>query len=298
MRTSRTRGTVPALLLVLATLAPAGSRGAPAAAAPGPLAVTSSLEPAVIRIGDVARLTVIVEHPAGGSVELPELDRGRTLVVIGRKRETAALVGGRERTTFVVHLTSFEVGEHRLGGTTFPEATLRVRSVLAGEGTSLRGPKGLVRWPAPIGRWAALAAAFLLLSAAVYLGARRLRTARRPKPAAAAPVAPPHEKALGALAALRASKPVSPSEVESYYRELSSIARRYLEERFGLKAPERTTEEFIREAAGSGLLAAAHQELVRAFLEQCDLVKFARHLPPEDEMAAAIAAAERLVRET
>jgi hypothetical protein len=267
----------------------------------------------VIRIGDAARLAVTVDHPAGGSVELPALDQGRAVVVTDRKRESAALEGGRERTTFVVLLTSFDVGEHRIGGgeirfagqsgavlpaTPFPETTLRVGSVLVGEDTPMRGAKDLVRWPAPIARWAGLAAAFLLLAVAAILGARRVRTGRRRAPAAVAPVVLPHETALRALAALRAALPIPHDQVEPSYRELSSIVRRYLEERFGLKAPERATEELIREAAGSGLLAPAHQELVRDFLEQCDLVKFARHLPPHDDLTTAIAAAERLVRET
>jgi hypothetical protein len=317
VRTFRFRGALPALVLCLAALAPGVRREAHCAVAAGSLAVSVSLEPAEIRVGDPARLTVTVDHPAAGSIALPEIERGKTIVVSDRKRETVAITSGeqagRERTTFVVTLTSFELGRHRLGtgkiGFTdrvggalevpFPDTALQTNSVLTGGDVPMRGTKDLVRWPAPLRRWFGLAAGLLLLAAAVVLAARRLRGGRRDKPAPGPPaVSPPHERALKALAALRGRSLVQQPAVEPLYRELSSIVRRYIEERFGLRATGRTTEEFIREAAGSGLLSAAHQELVRAFLEQCDLVKFARHRPPSDDLALVFAAAERLVRET
>lgn len=165
----------------------------------------------------------------------------------------------------------------------------------------LRPPRGPVAWPAPPRRWAGVAAAIALgalLATAAALGARRLRARRRHRPDAAPPPPSPRATALRALAAVRASGPVAGARVEPHYRALSSVVRRYLEDQLGLRAPERTTEEFIREAARSGLLAPASQELVRAFLEQCDLVKFARHVPTAGDASAALAAAERLVRET
>lgn len=305
----------PALLLCLAVPA-AGLPGA-ATAQTGQLAVSVSLEPAEIRVGDTARLTVIVDHPGAGDLTLPELERGKAIQVTDRQRTAAAVpgeaAGGRERTTFVVSLTSFEVGEHGLGGGTisfadqagnrlaapFPETLLRTNSLLRGESTPMRGVREPLRWPAALRRWIGLAAAgAVLLAAAVLIGVRRRSARRRPPPAAIPAAVSPHEAALRALAALRGRKPTDQRHVELWYAELSSIVRRYLEERFGLHAPERTTEELIREAAGPGLLAPTHQDLVRLFLTQCDLVKFARYRPSPDNLSQAMAAAEQLVRET
>jgi hypothetical protein len=289
---------------------------AAAAAAPGQLAVSVSLEPAEIRIGDTARLTVVVEHPAAGILTLPELERGKAIQVIDRQRATAAVPGeaaaGRERTTFLISLTSFEVGEHGVGGGTvgctdqsgsaleapLPATVLRTRSVLSGENTPMRGAREPLRWQSPGRLWIGIAAGAVLLAAATLVGLRRRKAGRRSPPAAAPTAAPPYEAALRALAALRGRRLSEQHEVDLWYRELSAIVRRYLEERFGLRAPERTTEELIREAAGSGLLAPAHQEVVRLFLTECDLVKFARHRPSPDDVSRALAAAERLVRET
>jgi hypothetical protein len=312
VRTTRARVLVLLLLLAAAVAAAACRREPPSTAAPGAAAVAATLEPAEIRIGETARLRVVVDHPAAAKPELPEIAQGRTVVVRERQEKTVPLADGQARTTYEIALTSFEPGDHPLGAGTvrfagagtaalerpFPAATLRTKSVLAGENTPLREIKGLARWPLPLLRWVLFAAGALLLAAAVFFGVRWWRARRRAAPVPAAPPTPPHETARRALAALRAKRFVEQRQVEPFYLELSAIVRRYIEERFGLRAPERTTEEFIREATGSGLLAAAHQGLVREFLVQCDLVKFARHRPLPADMAEAFAAAERLVEET
>jgi hypothetical protein len=71
-----------------------------------------------------------------------------------------------------------------------------------------------------------------------------------------------------------------------------------IEARFGLRAPERTTEEFIRDALSSRKLSDAHRDLVAGFLEQSDLVKFARHAPGQADMRNALDSAGLLVRQT
>ena len=86
--------------------------------------------------------------------------------------------------------------------------------------------------------------------------------------------------------------------MEEYYVTLSGIVRHYLEGRFGLRAPEMTTDEFFELMSGDGTLVRAHKELVNEFLAHCDLVKFARYGPSSEEIGGAYGAAVRLVRET
>jgi hypothetical protein len=74
--------------------------------------------------------------------------------------------------------------------------------------------------------------------------------------------------------------------------------RRYLEGQFGLRAPERTTEEFLYEVSGDGSLSPQHKELLGRFLQESDLVKFARHRPGKDDMDRVFGAAEEFVQET
>ena len=91
-----------------------------------------------------------------------------------------------------------------------------------------------------------------------------------------------HVKALRALARLRGQPRVTEAEVEAFYVDVSQVLRVYLEERFGLHAPERTTEEFLGEIEQSDLLNADHRLSITRFLQQCDLVKFARLIPQSE----------------
>jgi hypothetical protein len=79
---------------------------------------------------------------------------------------------------------------------------------------------------------------------------------------------------------------------------VSDTVRFYLEERFDFHAPERTTEEFLRELNNTNLLAAEQKESLGEFLESCDLVKFAKYEPRETELRELHTSAWRLVEET
>ncbi len=79
---------------------------------------------------------------------------------------------------------------------------------------------------------------------------------------------------------------------------VSDAVRVYLEERFNLRAPERTTEEFLRDLQKTSVLTAQQKESLASFLEQCDLVKFARYEPPESLLRELHEAALRIVHET
>ena len=79
---------------------------------------------------------------------------------------------------------------------------------------------------------------------------------------------------------------------------VSDTARAYLEERFKFHAPERTTEEFLRELAGTKLLMPEQKESLGNFLASCDLVKFAKYEPGENELRELHSSAVRLVEET
>jgi hypothetical protein len=79
---------------------------------------------------------------------------------------------------------------------------------------------------------------------------------------------------------------------------VSDTIRFYLEERFQFRAPERTTEEFLRELGGTDLLTGEQKESLGGFLESCDLVKFAKYEPREQELRELHGSAVKLVEET
>jgi hypothetical protein len=113
---------------------------------------------------------------------------------------------------------------------------------------------------------------------------------KRRQPAAAAETAvqlTPVEIALAALQRLRQDNP----PVEEFYVRLCDIVRHFIEDQFGLRAPERTTEEFLAEAK----LPERQMTLLGAFLQEADLVKFARHRPGKADMERAFATAETFI---
>ncbi|HUJ09360.1 MAG TPA: hypothetical protein VL171_04980 [Verrucomicrobiae bacterium] len=157
--------------------------------------------------------------------------------------------------------------------------------------TDIRDIKGLV--PVPHDWWW-----LWLVLAVVAIAALALWWWRRRRLMPAAGEAPvplsPYELARRALRQLREENPV----VEEFYTKLSDIVRHYLENQMGLRAPERTTEEFLHEVSHDHALLAEHKELLGAFLEESDLVKFARFRPGEEDKERAFAAAEKFVEES
>ena len=65
-----------------------------------------------------------------------------------------------------------------------------------------------------------------------------------------------------------------------------------------MRAPELTTEEFLSSIGHSPDFSTEHQSLLREFLKQADLVKFARAQPSRDEITRAISNVERFLEET
>ncbi len=90
----------------------------------------------------------------------------------------------------------------------------------------------------------------------------------------------------------------SGNEIEKFYVRLSGIIRRYLEDRFDLRSPELTTEEFLALASRSPDLNPGLRSLLGDFLTRADLVKFAGFQPSPDEIDESVHSARRFLEET
>ncbi len=109
---------------------------------------------------------------------------------------------------------------------------------------------------------------------------------------------PAYQIAYNELEKLMTLNLISEGRIKEYYYRLSNIVRRYIEDRFILMAPERTTEEFLVEMTVTDRLAEVHKELISNFLEHCDMVKFAAYGPDSREIENAFNSAIKLVDET
>jgi hypothetical protein len=78
----------------------------------------------------------------------------------------------------------------------------------------------------------------------------------------------------------------------------SDILRHYIEHRFSLRAPERTTEEFLFELANTDILSESDKESLGEFLQHCDLVKFAKHEPTTEQIQETFDLVKNFVEKT
>mgnify|MGYP001041453290 CR=1 FL=1 len=95
---------------------------------------------------------------------------------------------------------------------------------------------------------------------------------------------PAHELAYERLRALIKEDLVGAGRIKEFYERVSDILRHYIEHRFRLRAPERTTEEFLVELANTEVLPATEKQRLGEFLQHCDLVKFAKHNPTTQQI--------------
>lgn len=130
-------------------------------------------------------------------------------------------------------------------------------------------------------RWVWPTAAALVACAAmlVFVYLRRKTTAelvRIFKPA--------HEVAYALLRALVKDDLIKAGKIKEFHERISDILRHYIEHRFALRAPERTTEEFLAELQHTDVLTETDKESIGEFLKHCDLVKFAKHEPATEQI--------------
>jgi hypothetical protein len=310
-----------------ATAPAAAPAGKPVArkSAHGPVVATVEVAPATARVGDVLRLTLTVDAGAGVQVTMPPFgDALGRFEVVGYTPREEALGAGRR------HVQEYRLQASRSGRLRIPplrieyaaaaaartganaggavpgapaveeilteEVPVEIESVLTAEGS---GALGAVRGELDevVGRSWLIPALVAGGAALIALGLLALRSRRRRLRAEVRRSAA--EIAFGRLAALEGrGLPEGRDAADGWYVELSDIVRRYIEDRFGIRAPELTTEEFLREARRLDVLNEPHGAVLSAFLESCDRVKFAGHEPAADESQAALGRARRLVEET
>ena len=105
---------------------------------------------------------------------------------------------------------------------------------------------------------------------------------------------PPHEAALRALRALDEGD-LPESDPLGFHHAVADILRRYLEQRFAVHAPERTTEELMLIVGDADWLDNLQRRALHAFLARCDQVKFAGARPPAAAARGLIDTAAELV---
>jgi hypothetical protein len=109
---------------------------------------------------------------------------------------------------------------------------------------------------------------------------------------------PPHELAFNELERLLAQNLVEKGEIKTFYYEITHILRHYIENRFGINAPEQTTEEFLDGLHTNTMFPETYKGLLKNFLMHCDLVKFAAYQPTTDDIQNTFNSCKVFISET
>lgn len=276
-----------------------------------PSSVQTTLSTNTVFVGDRVILTVTAAHDADQRVVLEPIQYEPFITVWDAQTKTVETKTDKMSTTHTVTFSSFVIGQHQVStnriiflgpdgaeqAVPFPDLLINVVSILSNPPPALADIRPAA--PLPGHPWLRVFWIFLLIIVVAIIAAWLIRRwLNKPKAPPSARIIPPYEVALSALQSLLSRGYIENKDAQPFYVELSAIVRIYLEDRFNLQAPEQTTEEFIRSSSQSAVLSPDHRMLTQAFLEQSDLVKFARFEPSPEDMQAAWDAAARLVRET
>jgi hypothetical protein len=254
-------------------------------------------------------MELTIEAASGDSFEVPQI--GTTLGgfdVLSSSRQTGQVNGIRRATLRFTVLTldsgdvtlpAIPVAITRADGTRgiidAGPVSLTVSSLMSGkfDPAAIRDIKGPVTIDVSWAWWwvvAACAGGAMAMLGALTLW--RQRTRRLVQPISA------HEWALGQLDALEREALPESGQTHPFWVRLSDIVRQYVERRFDLRAPERTTPEFLHEARSHAALSEEHRTLLAQFLRTADMVKFAGVRPAAADCSSALDMARILVRQT
>ncbi|HQP10461.1 MAG TPA: hypothetical protein PKV41_03675 [Candidatus Omnitrophota bacterium] len=161
----------------------------------------------------------------------------------------------------------------------------------------LRDVKSPVPFPSDFRYLLLIVIGVLILGSVVFAYSRRKRKSKT-RPLPVADTRAPWEIAYEQLQKLSQSSYLTQGRFKEYYSELSGIIRYYFENRFNIRAPEMTTEEFLWSLERSGDLKTEHQETLKKFMVSCDIIKFAKHIPRIEEAHESFRFARQLVDET
>jgi hypothetical protein len=288
----------------------------------GPVKATVKVWPAKPTLADPIYVRLEVDAPAGVSIDAPFQEAGDQRLgrfrVVGFTRDTQRKPDGGQRHEQTYTLEAPSSGRQRV-----PPLRLEMTDARKGAAGDVKKPQEILTDEVPleiapmateaataqlrpaVGEldpdvggigWLAIlgiASVLVVVVSGSVLGYRAFRARRRIEKQRSA-----YDEAVAQLRALEDRGPPDDTGADAWFVALSSIVRRYLEQRYEIRAPELTTEEFLQVATARPELTAEHRSLLTLFLERCDRVKFAGYRPDAEESMATLKAARGFVEDT
>lgn len=263
--------------------------------------VSSSVDTALITIGDRIKYTIDIDHRSGMRVLQPGagVNLGQ-FEIKDYKIHEPVTEDDRVHLKYEYWISVFDTGRFVIPPfpvAYFPSDTTKdykiieasainiyVESVITDENKELRDVKSPVYIPFDYLAFSLIVIGSLVLAAIIFFGYKFYKKRKESgylfKPPE--PPIPAHEIAFEALDALIAKDLPGQGEFKQYYTELSDIIRIYIEGRFFIKALEETSYEILRDIKRQEISNENYAGL-KELLDLSDLVKFAKYKPDENE---------------
>jgi hypothetical protein len=271
-----------------------------------------SVNATTVTVGDVVTVKLSVKHAPTLKVAFAPVGAalGEWTVRSSKQLPPAKLADGDTEDVLEVQVAAYKTGDLEVPAFSIEAVRangerevlssepvrIKVQSVLTGKEDTLKDlkPQADIETdykPLLFFLAAAASAAYLVYRLVRYLRGRRRRPPLKPER-----LRSPEEVAREAIERLLSRKLVEQGQIKLFYLELSEIIKRFLGSKLGVISLERTTEEFTRDLRAISVPSAQYR-MIREFLEDCDLVKFAKYQPGREEVEQIVSRSRAMIDE-
>ena len=280
----------------------------------GPVTLIVEVTPGVIHLSDEPTLTLTIKAKPGVEVTKPPFgesvgeflirDYHEPLPLVDAKAEITRQIYTLEPTragTLTIAPIAVMFQDNRADGdgqkhiVESEALQVEVNTVVGEDVPSLAdlkpsvGPIELPSSGPPMSAWIATGVAAGVIAIVIWLILRQVRLASQEPPLT------PRQLARMELDRI-ISRRLAETDVKEFYVEITGVVRRYIERSTGVRAPEQTTEEFLREILTNSVFSDDVQRRLQQFLESADLVKFAGYRPAQEDMESSVERARQFTQ--
>ena len=247
------------------------------------------------QVGDYIYYTIEVPHDANLSVNQPELEKySNEIDVIRAEAPVVEDVNGSKKIVYRFIVSKYDSGDVSIPAipiiyhfgkdtTSFITSTnpiqILVRTLPVNTQTEIKDVKPpIVISMDVLTLILILLGLIILILIALYFYRKNQKKKKKKVLRKKVFVVPAHVKALTALNNLAEKKLWQQGFVKEYHSSITEILRRYFEERFKILALESSTTEIMQQLTRVVLQDNIYQT-VKEFLDNADLVKFAKYQP-------------------
>jgi hypothetical protein len=270
----------------------------------------ASVDSTEINIGDIVTLSLAIQYPSSAKVAFPAVGSvlGDWTVRNVRNIPAKSLSNGNQEVGLQVQLAIYKIGEFNIPAMEVElikksgerevldskPIKIKVESVLSGQKQELKDLKAQAEITPDYRPFLLLLAALASAVFLIYWLIAALRKCRKVVLMEVRDTRTPEQIARDAIHSLMNRKLAEQGLLKEFYLELSEIVKRYLGQKLNILSLERTTEEFSRDLRKTSL-ALPDFEMIREFLVECDLVKFAKYHPSPEEIQSILQQAIQLI---